>query len=194
MFKVILSAIIYGGKKHPLNGYAKALPKEWESNGGDHVHVSTPEGRTLEVSSGGIQANARSLAAIAGLLANGGKLPSSKNSKQTDSVRLVSEDSVTNAMGGLKRLRDDVWCMDISNTRGGFFDFGTMVEVAGLDTSEEATQQRGFVGWAGKGGSLFLWDAKRRIGFAYVMSGMMNGGNGGPRTEPFFKIMNQILI
>ena len=41
----------------------------------------------------------------------------------------------------------------------GFFDFGTMVEMAGL-TSLEATpaeRQNGFVGWAGKGGSLWLW-------------------------------------
>lgn len=64
MFKVILSAIVE--KNSPLLGYAKAIPKEWEEGEGDHVHASTPEGRTLEVSSGGVQANARSLGYIAG--------------------------------------------------------------------------------------------------------------------------------
>ena len=39
----------------------------------------------------------------------------------------------------------------------GFFDFGTMVEMAGLTSLEAAERQNGFVGWAGKGGSLWLW-------------------------------------
>ena len=50
----------------------KAIPKEWEAGGGDAHHVNTSAGRALEVSSGGVQANARGVATIAGLLANGG--------------------------------------------------------------------------------------------------------------------------
>lgn len=185
MLKVIAKALIYQGKKAPLAGYAKALPVEWQEGGGDTVHVSTAEGRLLEVSSGGIQANARSLAVIAGLVANGGKLAG-------EGPRLVQEETVDEALGGTKRLRDQVWSMDISNTRGGFFDFGTMVEVAGLETLDAAKAQHGFVGWAGKGGSVFVWNREKRIGMAYVMNGMMNGGSGGPRTAPFFEIMKDM--
>ncbi|GMI07048.1 hypothetical protein TrLO_g3405 [Triparma laevis f. longispina] len=79
--------------------------------------------------------------------------------------------------------------MDISNTIGGFFDFGTMVTMANRPTPREATRQHGFVGWAGKGGSLFLWNREKNIGFAYTMTGMMNGGSGGPRTDKFFEVL-----
>ena len=119
MFKVIGRALME--KNSPLKGYAKAMPKEWEGGGGDHVHVSTPEGRLLEVSSGGVQSNARSLAKMGALLANGGAL---------DDVTLCSAASVDKAMGSPKRNRDNVWCMDLENSVGGFFDFGTMLEIA----------------------------------------------------------------
>lgn len=38
MLKVIGGALIGEGKKAPLTGYSKAMPKEWEEDGGDHVH------------------------------------------------------------------------------------------------------------------------------------------------------------
>ena len=100
MFKVIGGQLRKKarGEIAPLAGYAKAMPKVWEEGGGDHVHVSTPEGRSLEVSSGGVQANARSLAKIAGLLANAGVLP-----EEGKELRLVSEESVYEATGGTKR-------------------------------------------------------------------------------------------
>ena len=44
-------------------------------------------------------------------------------------------------------------------------------------------------GCGGKGGSLFLWNREKNVGFAYTMSGMMNGGHGGPRTAPFFDVL-----
>ena len=43
--------------------------------------------------------------------------------------------------------------------------------------------------WAGKGGSLFQFDSERKIGFAYVMNGMMNGGAGGARTARFYEVL-----
>lgn len=102
----------------------------------------------------------------------------------------MSSEAVELAHSKTKALRDDVWGMDIANTQGGFFDFGTMREVGGLAVDPSViAAHRGFVGWAGKGGSLFLWNRERNIGFAYIMSGMMNGGNGGPRTAPFFEIL-----
>ena len=69
------------------------------------------------------------------------------------------------------------------------FDFGTMVEMAGVPCLEAAERQIGFLGWAGKGGSLWLWHPGKKIGFAYVMNGMMNGGNGGPRTDALFETL-----
>jgi CubicO group peptidase (beta-lactamase class C family) len=178
-FKTILGAAF--DRKHPLRGYAKAMPAEWMEKGGDHDYPSTPEGRTLEVSSGGVQANARSLAKVAGLMANGGEL---------GGVRLASRDAVAHAMGGAKVARDDCWRMTMANSRGGFFDFGSITEMGGWAMPPaQAAAQAGFVGWAGKGGSLFLWHPAKRIGFAYTMSGMMNGGTGGPRTAPFFEVL-----
>ena len=182
MFKVIGRALME--KNSPLKGYAKAMPKEWEGGGGDHVHVSTPEGRLLEVSSGGVQSNARSLAKMGALLANGGTL---------DDVTLCSAASVDKAMGSPKRNRDNVWCMDLENSVGGFFDFGTMREIAGRPTPEGAARQKGFRGWAGKGGSLFLWNPDANMSIGYCMTGMMNGGSGGPRTDAFFESMQAVL-
>ena len=89
------------------------------------------------MSSGGIQSNARSLAKLSGLLANGGEI---------DGVRLVSEETVRLATSAPKVLRDDCWRMTVANTRGGFFDFGSFVELAGNPNEEVARTQRGFHG------------------------------------------------
>jgi len=179
-FKMIGSA--FTDSKHPLRGYSKAMPKEWASGGGDKHHVNTPEGRTLEVSSGGIQSNARSLAKLSGMLANGG---------EANGVRLVSEETVRLALSEPKLLRDDVWRMTFASTRGGFADFGTFVELAGLPNYSAAERQQGFTGWAGKGGSLFLFDRQRNLGFAYLMNGMMNGSAGGLRTERLLEVLRR---
>ena len=182
MFKLILKALLAGDS--PLKGYAKAMPKEWEKDGGDHVHVSTPEGRLLEQSSGSVQSNARSLAKMGALLAGGGSL---------GPVRLCAPESVAEAMGAPKRARDAVWGMDLENSRGGFFDFGTMREMAGRPTLDDAHRQRGFHGWAGKGGSLFLWNPEQELSMGYCMTGMMNGGSGGPRTDRFFDVIQEVV-
>ena len=78
---------------------------------------------------------------------------------------------------------------EFAGTQGGFFDFGSFAELAGNPNDAVAHVQRGFLGWAGKGGSLFLWNREKNVGFAYTMSGMMNGGHGGPRTAPFFDVL-----
>ena len=181
VLKHVIGALLMDSK-HPLRGYAKAMPAEWMKGGGDVHHVCTPEGRTLEVSSGSVQANARSLAAIAGLMANGGELAG---------VRLASRATVDAAVSNTRARRDEAWAMDIASTQGGFFDFGTLRQVPGglaVDPEVMAAME-GFVGWAGKGGSLFLWNRERNIGFSYTMTGMMNGGHGGARTVPFFEVL-----
>ncbi len=180
-FKVIGAALM--AKNSPLKGYAKAMPIEWEQNGGDHVATSTPEGRTLEVSSGGVQASARALARIGACLANDGEL---------EGVRLVSTAAVQAAHEAPKRNRDAVWQMDLPFTAGGFADFGSMVEVAGRPTLEAAARQHGFFGWVGKGGSVFLWNREKQISIGYTCTGMANGGSGGPRTDAFFDILKNV--
>lgn len=164
--------------KHPLGAYPKSIPAEWGKD--DKHHVQTPEGRTLEVSSGGIQSNARSLAKLSAMLANGGEV---------DGVRLVSAETVRLATSSPKVLRDDVWKMTYANTQGGFADFGTFVELLGMPNEVAAEAQKGFQGWAGKGGSLFLFDTDRKLGLAYTMNGMMNGGAGGPRTARILEVL-----
>ena len=182
LFKTIGGALLDRG--HPLRGYAKAMPAEWQAGGGDVHHVCTAEGRSLEVSSGAVQANARGLAKLAGLMANGGALAGSGG------ARLASTRAVDDAHAGTRAVRDDAWGMDIANTRGGFFDFGTLRELGGMAVEPKvAAAMEGFLGWAGKGGSLFLWNREKNVGFAYTMSGMMNGGHGGPRTAPFFDVL-----
>lgn len=166
--------------KHPLRGYPKAIPLEWAKD--DVKHVNTVEGRTLEVSSGAMQGNARALAKVSALLANGGKI---------DGVRIVSEETVRLALSDAKVLRDDVWGMTMAFTCGGFADFGSMTELSGVPCDNLAQLQRGFVGWAGKGGSLFLWDVERNIGFAYVMNGMDLGLVGGPRAKPLLAVLSR---
>ena len=98
--------------KHPLRGYAHAVPAEWTENGGDSHHVSTPEGRLLEVSSGGMQGNARSVAKLAALMANRGEL---------GGVRLVSAEAVDNALSEPLVKRDEAWKMTLATTKGLLF-------------------------------------------------------------------------
>ena len=66
-----------------------------------------------------------------------------------------------------------------------------MSEMAGLSCPELGDVQKGFVGWAGKGGSVFVWDVERKIGFAYVMNGMMNALVGGPRTTSLYEVLRE---
>ena len=45
--------------------------------------------------------------------------------------------------------------MDMAATRGGFLDFGPMVEMFGMPSAERAKARRGAFDWAGKGGLPF---------------------------------------
>lgn len=138
------------------------------------------------VSSGAIQSNARSLGKLNALLANGGEV---------GGFRLVSEAAVKLALSEPLVRRDDCWRVTVANTKGDFFDFGTLTELMGMPNEAAAAAQQAFVSWAGKVGSLFLFDPYRNPGFAWTMNGMiktekpMNGGASGPRTSRLFDVL-----
>ena len=127
-----------------------------------------------------MQANARGLAKLAGLMANGGALAGG-------GARLASTRAVDDAHAGTRAVRDDAWGMDIAN--GGFFDFGTLPRVERMAVEPKVAAAMAVPRLGGQGGSLFLWNREKNVGFAYTMSGMMNGGHGGPRTAPFFDVL-----
>lgn len=150
-------------EEHPLHRYRDV--KEWGQKGA-HYHLSTPQGRTFEYPSAGMQANARSMAKINALMANKGSF---------GGTRLLSEEAVLASMQGGESAVDETYGLECAFTQGGFADFGSMREACGVNLDEAvAKPRRGFIGSAGKGGSLSMWDPSRRLAVAYVPTGLHN--------------------
>jgi len=130
---------------------------------GDTFDISfwnSTEARSAEIPSAGGLASARSLAIIAGQLASGGGQLISENTfkkmHEKDTEGFVFGMKSFYTQGGVNYYKDGfVNAEDEAKETNGFVHYGQQVA-------------RGMYGWGGYGGSVFLWDPKTEIGFAYI--------------------------
>lgn len=121
--------------------------------------MNSSAGRAMEWPSGNVQSNAKSLGRVAAVMANGGT---------SQGVRLLSPEVVQLAMSEPKVDHDKFLGSTYSFTKGGFSVFSDFRSP--LTPADFHQVYRGFSGWCGLGGSLFLWDTQRRVGFTYTMN------------------------
>ena len=143
-------------------------------------YASTPEGRSIEFSSAGMHANARSMAQINALaMAGDGSL---------GGVNLLGAKSVEASMGGVQTANDSATGLTLGFTRGGYCRFSESfrsehVRDNALFHPDDETAYGNFVGWGGAGGSLSLVDRRRNISFAYCPNGSGLDALWGIRTR-----------
>ena len=141
-------------------------------------YIDSPEARSMEYSSAGMFANARSIAFInAAAMAGDGSI---------NGVRLLSNEGVKTSMGDIITRADASLDLSFGVSRGGYGSF------EGLDCGsyqsrifhpDDNIAFKGFMGWGGIGGSLSLVDREREISFAYCMNGFGLNMLGGVRTR-----------
>jgi hypothetical protein len=144
--------------------------------------VCTEEVRALEWPSGGIQANAKSIAKINAVLANGGAL---------GDFRLLSAETVAEALSEPRAEYDALMNAHTCFTKGGFAQFSAIE--AGTVVKDFASVYAGFVGWCGLGGSVSLWHPERRVAVAYAMNGKTMQLVAGPRSDRIFRAIQKVL-
>lgn len=165
-------------KKNPMG-----LPVcTWMAKQPTPTFNNSPKGRSVEIPSAGVYANARCMGKINALLANGGEI---------DGVRLLSAETCDKAHGSRKRNFDDALQMDAPFSQGGFCSFGETESIL----MDAATKQNmaGFVGWGGWGGSVSVWNPSKKISFAYTMNGMSNFVMGCPRGNALLSCVQDII-
>ena len=148
----------------------------------DAAWFNTPEGREVEMPSANIQSNARSLGAVAAMMANNGAVRG---------TTFLSEKTIKLALSENKVACDGFLNATYSFSKGGFADFGDMNSIT--VNPEFRNIYSGFTGWCGLGGSLFLWNRERRVGFNYNMNGKSLLPISGPRGDRIMKAVQCIL-
>lgn len=148
----------------------------------DASWFNTVEGREVEMPSANVQSNARSLGSVAAALANKGT---------TGGYRLLSPETVQLALSDNKLAYDGFMNATYSFSKGGFSDFGDM-ESSTVNPLFKSIY-KGFTGWCGLGGSLFLWNTTRRVGFNYAMNGKTLLPISGPRGDRIMKAVQTVL-
>ena len=144
--------------------------------------VSSEEIRAIEWPSGGMQANAKSVAKINAVFANGGTI---------DGFRLSSEATVTEALSQPRTEYDELMNAETCFTRGGFSQFSNMISPA--VAADFSDVYKGFVGWCGLGGSVSLWHPEHRIAVGYTMNGKTVQLVAGPRSDRIFRAIQKVL-
>ncbi len=115
------------------------------------------EVRMGETPSANTHSNARSLAKIAAMVANGGALGG----------REVLPRAACDAMHA-ETIEADLIIMPCSFSQGGVNAFGKTSVGNGAFGEALNEGREGFGGWMGFGGSIFQWHREREIGFGYV--------------------------
>ena len=130
--------------------------------------------RRAEIGGAGGHGNARSVARVQSVLANGGEL---------DGVRLLSSKTVDRAFEVQSEGMDLVLAIPVRHGLG-----------YGLPNEQiPYVRQDGRVAfWGGWGGSIVVVDADRRTVFSYVMNKMAPGIVGGPSAERLLTAFNAI--
>ena len=155
---------------------------KWMTFKDDVTWFNTVEGREIEMPSGNMQSNARSLGKVAAMMANGGV---------TNGIRLLSDNTVNLALSDYKIAYDGFMNAKYSFSKGGFSNFGDMESVT--VNPDFKNIYSGFTGWCGLGGSLFLWNSQRKIGFNYTMNAKTLLPISGPRGDQIMKAVQIVL-
>ncbi|KAI9363727.1 beta-lactamase/transpeptidase-like protein [Pilaira anomala] len=141
--------------------------------------------RTVEVPSYSGHTNADSMAKLAAILANRGN-----SIVEGEPNLFINEDTFDEITRYIDDPKDVIFPnYRIINLRGGFLLFRNNETLKIPDEDESAD----FIGGAGAGGSVFIFNEKYNIGFAYITNGFH--GNGGPdeRSLPIIRaIVKQV--
>ena len=113
-----------------------------------HNHYNTKEVRQCEIPSANGHANARSLAAIANTLAQGGVAANGARLLSKEGVARAQGNAVRNSMGSAGRLTNADFSKYNRFTNAGWNCF---------DETPRRTGRDGWVGWLGIGGSILQW-------------------------------------
>jgi len=133
----------------PIHRLSSVLPAA-SKGGANWIHGF----RHVEMSSGGIISNAHTLAYLASVMSMGGK-------EEKKNITFLSPEAFARAQDG--RVTAPDYCLgDLSTTFGN----------AGFADMKGFLSGDGWQGWAGFGGSLFVWNREHNLGVGYVMNGM----------------------
>lgn len=114
--------------------------------------------------------NAQSLAKLAAVMANHGKW---------EGARFISEKTMQLAHHSYPPEFDHVLLFNLSRTTGGFANWRERIP--------------GAYGWAGYGGSFFIWNPTEKIGFAYVMNAGELDMFGGRGPKLYRAVLDSVL-
>jgi len=132
---------------------------------------NTLQARRGEIPSANGITNAQNMGKIAAALANGGEF---------EGIRIISKESLALAYSSLDKRIDSALNTNNPMTRNGWGAF-----------DEDAF--RGYKGWAGWGGSLFLWNEEKHLAFAFTMNAMEMGVLGDSRTFSILNALNKVV-
>jgi len=145
------------------------------------LQQNTATGREAELTSVNMHCNARSMAKITALLANGGEF---------EGIRLMAAETVTAALEKTRVDKEMSMELICGFTQGGFCNFDGL---AGPFAHEDSAAFRGFFGWGGRGGSMLLFNPATNVSFAYAMTAMGPEEVGGERTCSLVAAANEAL-
>lgn len=155
----------------------------------------TPYGRSLEISSAGMFANARSMAKINAAMAGDGSY---------DGVRILSTNALHESMDDMEVALDTSLSLPSDGietsygfTKGGFGVPHTFFE-GDLNNKifhpDDKLAFGNMMGWGGWGGSLSLWDREKNVAFSYIPNAMGLNLLGGRRQRNIlFELQNHIM-
>jgi CubicO group peptidase (beta-lactamase class C family) len=147
--------------------------------------VNSVFGREVEWPSGGMQANARSIAKLNNLLAHDGGggttgLPSLLSAR--GAAELVADPTVE---------YDTFFKGHTAFSKGGV---SRMADLRGnIMPKDSQSLYEGMWGWGGRGGSMSLWDPDRKLSLAYTMNGLTLQAIGGPRSDRILAAVQKVL-
>ena len=151
--------------------------------------LSTPQGRSIEISSAGMHANARSIALINAAAMMEGSI---------GGVRLMSPETVEASMGDVQSGKDSATGAVFGFTKGGYGQFSESFREECINENDlfhpdDKVAYGNFVGWGGVGGSLSLVDRERKISFAYCPNGFGSDALWGIRTRRILLKLQEAL-
>jgi len=159
-------------KRHATVTFAKKL-FDW---------VNSIDGRTLEAPSFNIHGNAHSIAKLGSVIVNGGEV---------DGIRLFSAATIKEALSEPRREYDPYLQSTYSFTKGGFASFDDFD--SGMVQPHFKSSLKGFYGWGGIGGSLFVFNPDLKVSVGYAMNGMAFRGLGGPSSDRILQAVRVVL-
>ena len=146
--------------------------------------------RELDLCSAFAVSNARSMATLSAILANGGALGcTAQDGTYHEGVRLLSVE--TCAM-----LAEDVKVgsmgpgVTVGLSQAGIADLGSY---AGCMVPEHVASMAGWFGSVGMGGSVTMWNVEKNVGFGYTKTGMSTMSVGVPTASRLFDAMLRAL-